>query len=38
MKQMINAEIAENVEAAKNIYRLTVKADIDGKPGQFVQL
>ena len=38
MKQMINAEIAENVEAAKNIYRLTVKADINGKPGQFVQL
>lgn len=38
MKQIINAEIIENIETAKNIYRLIVKANLSGKPGQFIQV
>ena len=38
MKQIINTKIIENIETAKNIYRLIVEADMSGKPGQFVQV
>ena len=38
MKQLINANILENIEVIKNIYKLKVTADIEAQPGQFVQV
>ena len=38
MKSLINAEIINNVCVADDIYRLTVRADMSGKPGQFIQV
>ena len=38
MKKLINAEIIGNSCVADDIYRLTVKADMTAKPGQFVQV
>ena len=38
MKKLINAEILDNKCVAGDIYRLIVKADMDGKPGQFIQV
>lgn len=38
MKNLINAEIVNNTCVADDIYRLTVKADMSGKPGQFIQV
>ena len=38
MKKIFNAEIIENIEVAKNIYRLIVKAEISAKPGQFIEI
>ena len=38
MKTLINAEIVDNICAANDIYRLTVKADMIARPGQFVQV
>ncbi|MBR1730156.1 MAG: dihydroorotate dehydrogenase electron transfer subunit [Selenomonadaceae bacterium] len=38
MKKIFDTKIILNEEVAKNIYRLVVEADIDGKPGQFVNV
>ncbi len=38
MKKIIDTQIIENAETAKNIYRLTVKANMEAQPGQFVQV
>ena len=38
MKKLIDAEIINNVCVADDIYRLTVRAAIEGKPGQFIQV
>lgn len=38
MKKLIDAKIIDNRCVAGDIYRLTVEADIIGRPGQFVQV
>ncbi len=38
MKKIFNAKIIENIEVAKNIYRLVVNAEISARPGQFIQI
>ena len=38
MKKLIDAKIIDNTCVAGDIYRLTVEADISGKPGQFIQV
>ena len=38
MKKIIETTITENTRVTKDIYKLIVKADIDGEPGQFVQV
>lgn len=38
MKKIIETTITENTRVTKDIYKLIVKADVDGEPGQFVQV
>ena len=38
MKKLINTKIIDNKCIAGDIYRLTVEADLSGRPGQFVQV
>ena len=38
MKKLINTKIIDNIEVAENIYKLVVEAEMDAKPGQFIQV
>ena len=38
MKKLIDAKIIDNKCVACDIYRLTIEADMSGKPGQFIQV
>ena len=38
MKKIIETRIIENLKAVQDIYRLTVSVDMEGKPGQFIQV
>ena len=38
MKKLIDSKIIDNKCVAGDIYRLTVEADMSGKPGQFIQV